>query len=111
MCGANDLYRSDNADRTASNFDETMHEAARSKEKEAELYFLHCTLASSLYSHSLCSLPFYLIALSPSLSRCSHTQMHTHRKEVKTREAQWGYSAYVGSKASGQQPLQVRTCV
>lgn len=83
------LHGSDVADRTASTY-EMMHEATRCKEKEAELYFLNSTLASSLYSCPALPPLLLNLSLSLALSLClslrSHTQMHTRRKAVKSRE-------------------------
>lgn len=116
-----ELHGSDVADRTASTYDETMHEATGCQEKEAELYFLNSTLASSLYSCP--ALPPLLLNLSlslspsPCVSLSAHTLRCTHEEKQwkagrETAAAQWGYSAYVGSEASGQQPLKAcaRVC-
>lgn len=85
-----ELHGSDVADRTASTYDEMMHEATGCQEKEAELYFLNSTPASSLYSCPALPPLLLNLSLSLALSLClslrSHTQMHTRRKAVKSRE-------------------------
>lgn len=78
-----ELHGSDVADRTASTSDEMTHEATRCKEKEAELYFLNSTLASSLYSCP--ALPPLLLNLAlsrplpVSLSPLTHSDAHTKK--------------------------------